>query len=133
MKRLLLATLLLAHPASADNFTTAKEVRPILEATKSNWIAVRRWQGEDLLYFTHLEAWRCGLAGVRFSLNGSKALPYPLALCDETSAQPNALPDGTLPFLKFPEGSIQTISVEISYDDGTTASIMTDRQSVEIH
>ena len=132
MKHLALLLALVAFPAGAQNFTTAAEVKPILEATRANWIAVRRWEGQDLLYFSHLEAWRCGLAGVRFAINGGAAQPYPLAPCDETSAQPNALPSDTLPYRAFPLNSITSIEVEISYDDGTQSVMQTMREKVEI-
>lgn len=133
MKPLALAALLIAAPATAQNFTTAAEVQPILEATKANWIAVRKWEGQDLLYFTHLEAWRCGLTSVSFSINDTPPRPYPLAPCDETSAQPNALPDGTLPYRAFPLDSIQIINVEIIYDNGAKSNQGFERSAVEIN
>ena len=70
---------LVAEPQVASGrFLTALEVRPILNATQGNWIAVREYGGEDLLYVTHLWSWRCGLAELRIGLNGAAPEVWPL-------------------------------------------------------
>ena len=52
--------------ALAQNVMPPEQIRMILNATKGNWIAIRLFNGQDLLYFTHLESWRCGLSAVSF-------------------------------------------------------------------
>ena len=113
----------ITHPAAAQSLTTAAEIRPILTATKSQWVAVREYDGRDLVYFTNLLAWRCGLEAVSFGLNGA---PPQTALmmepCHDGEASPNALKmdQGILPYTEADLGSVQSVTVQITYDDGTT-------------
>ena len=67
MRRFLMPVLaaVIAVPAMAMDFTEADDIEPILGMTKANWIAVREWEGEDLLYFSHLITYRCAIDQVR--------------------------------------------------------------------
>jgi len=113
-------------------FTTATEVKPILTMTKGNWVAVREYDGKDLVYFTHLMSWRCGLAAMRYSLNDGPIQMYELPPCDETSPTPNAIPTDWSPISGLPPQSVQKVYVEIFYDDLSTDSASFDRAGVEI-
>lgn len=122
----------LATAALAQGFTTAAEVKPILQATKANWVALREYDGNDLLYFTHLESWRCGVEQVRFSVNSSAATQvWDMEPCYEGTAQPNALKlEGHLPYIVIPLGMTNTVSVVVIYDDGTEDRADFDRQAI---
>ena len=111
-----------AEPQVATGrFTTALEVRPILTATRGNWVALRDYDGQDLLYLTHLLAWRCGLLALRVGVNGAAPQDWPLPPCHADSAAPNALlPEDGLPYLAFPAGTVDSVDVQITYDDLTT-------------
>ena len=115
--------LMAATPALAQNFTTAAEVKPILTATKPNWIAVRPYDGQDLLYFTNLLAWRCGVATVAYGVNGAPPeTPLAMEPCYEAEAAPNALKadQGVLFYVALPLDSVQTVTLLVTYDDGST-------------
>jgi len=131
---LFFAFILLASASAAPAFTTAAEVKPILNATKANWIAVREYDGHDLIYFTHLESWRCGLEGVKYGVNSDSAdQVWTLETCYEGEAAPNAMKaEGRLPYTSLPLGSVQTITIELLYDDGTTDSATFERKAVMI-
>ena len=72
-------------------FTTATEVKPILNATRANWVAIREYDGQDLLYLTHLLSWRCGLHQIRYAVNDGPLQSWPMPPCLLDSAQPNAI------------------------------------------
>ena len=118
---LALALSALGGAAMAQGFTTAAEVKPILQATKANWVALREYDGNDLLYFTHLESWRCGLGAVRFSINSSAATQLrEMEPCYEGTPQPNALKlEDHLPYVVLPMGMTQTVTIVVVYDDGS--------------
>lgn len=112
-------------------FLTATEVKPILTATKANWIAVREWDGKDLVYVTHLWAWRCGLLRMEVAMNGGPAEIWDLPACHAESAQPGAILDGDgLPYREFGLGSVQQVTVTLTYDDLSTDSVTVERAEV---
>lgn len=99
-------------------FTTAAEVKPIMEATKGNWIAVREYDGSDWLYVSHIWAWRCGLKAMAISVNNEPLQNWPLPACHEKFTTPNAiLEDDGIPALKMKLGSVQTVTIQVVYDD----------------
>ena len=111
----------MAAGADAQTFTTAAEVKPILTATKPAWIAVREYDGRDLLYFTNLLAWRCGVSEVSYTVNGGALTPLEMEPCHEDTATPNALLMETIqPYVSLDLKSVETVSVTVTFDDGST-------------
>jgi hypothetical protein len=112
-------------------FTTATEVRPILAATRSNWIHVRDFNGQDLLYVTHLWSWRCGLLELRVGVNGAAPEVWPLPECHLDEAAPNAiLENDGAPYRSYPPGSVAMVEVSLTYDDLTTETLRFDRKGM---
>lgn len=134
MNRLLAAACLCAAaaPAAAENMTTAGEVKMILDATKASWIAVREYDGNDLVYFTQIEAWRCALDGLKYGINSETADQIrELETCYEDEAAPNAMKEeGRLPFITLPLGSVESVTIELLYDDGTIDTATFERAKV---
>ncbi|QUJ75151.1 hypothetical protein KDD17_08920 [Sulfitobacter albidus] len=125
---------LVAEPQTpTGKFTTATEVKPILSATKANWIAVRDYGGQDLIYVTHLWAWRCGLVGMAVAVNDGAPQDWPLPDCHTDTATPNAIlqSDG-VPYRAHPRGSVQSVTVTLTYDDLSVASARFTRAEVLI-
>lgn len=112
-------------------FTTAVEVKPILGATRGNWIAVREYDGQDLLYVTHLWSWRCGLVQMKIGLNGAAPEVWDMPPCHEDQPAPNMIGESDgLPYRSFVLGSIEKIDVELTYDDLSVESHSYDRAGV---
>ena len=125
--------LALPMPLAAQSFTTAAEVAPILQMTRANWVAVREFDGQDLIYFTHLLSWRCGIAAITFSVNGGPEAVFPAEPCNRDEAQPNALKmTEVLPYAVAPLGSIQTVKVRLDMGDGSSMAATYDRAGVLI-
>ena len=118
----------------SGKFTTATEVKPILEATRGNWIAVREYEGKDIVYLTHLMSWRCGLHEVRVGFNGDAPEVWELPRCQTEFSTPNAIPDDQVMMIlrNFELGSIQTMDVEILLDDMSEISESFERKAVLI-
>lgn len=133
MKHLLvLAVLILPNTVFAQPLDAAK-VRPILDITKTQWVAIREWDGRDLLYFTHLLTWRCGLTRIEYSVNSTGAdQVWGFTPCDKSAANPMALPPEQVIYKSYEMNSIQNVTVKITYDDGVTDKISYDRKAIQI-
>lgn len=116
MFRCVLVAVLFAGSAQAQNFTTQAEVQPILEMTRANWIGLGTATGRDLLYFSHVLSWRCGLSEIRYSVNAAEPEPLEMEPCHRDTNSPNAIRE--LPFVGFPLEHVQSVMVEIHYPDG---------------
>ena len=132
MRWFLAAALLAAAAPAAAQFSTAAEVKPILQMTRGNWIAVREFNGQDLLYFSHLEVYRCGLQQIRYVINDGKPEVWETEPCEGDQTFSEIGPD-RLPYAVFPPGSIQTVRIELTYDDGTVETVTFDRDGVAIN
>lgn len=120
MKAVGVAVFLGLMPVSAQAFDVMDPaaIAPILEMTRGNWVALRNWEGEELLYFTQIEGWRCAVGQVRYQVNGGGWLTWNLAPCQVGTPAPNALPEGHLPFIKLPIGLLQDVAVQVEMTDG---------------
>ncbi|WP_421998655.1 hypothetical protein [Roseovarius confluentis] len=103
-------------------FTTATEIKPIVEATRGNWVAVREYDGQDWLYLTHLLSWRCGMHQMRVGVNGGTLEVWEMPACQTETATPNAITSETVLYRTFPPGSVDSVEIEILYDDLDTAA-----------
>ncbi len=130
----LLTTAFLAIPATAQDFTTSAGVKPILDLIKAQWIAIRPYDGKDYLYFSTLLVYRCGIEQISFAYNGGPFQPLDHEPCYRDEANPSALKVEThLPYVVAPLDSLQTIAIQLSFDDGTIMTQSYDRKAIQIN
>lgn len=116
---------------ATGKFLTALEVKPILTATKGSWVAVRDYDGQDLVYVTHLWAWRCGLVQIEMAVNGGAMEVWPMPDCHVDSPTPGAITESDgLPYRSYAAGSVQQLDVRITYDDLSADMISVERKAV---
>lgn len=112
-------------------FTTATEVKPILTATKNSWVAVREYNGQDLVYVTQILSWRCGLLDLKIGLNGAPPVSWPLPACHLDQPMPSVLlPEDGNPYRAIALGSVQRVEVQLTYDDLSTDNAVFERAAV---
>lgn len=115
-------------------FTTAAEVGPILQMTKDSWVAVREYDGQDWVYFSHILSWRCGLKGMKYSINEEPLKDLELPECHMKYKQPNALIDDDVlvGVQTYDLGSVKSIRVDLLLDNLTTQSATVQRENILI-
>jgi len=123
---LALAAVLAGAPArGTEGPIPLATVKQAVNATAANWIAFRNFNGEQLLYFTQLVSWKCGLREIRYALNSSHiSETWPLPDCDPQN--PYYLdPASAQLYTGFPPGSVKFVSVQVVFSDGTETEVMT--------
>ncbi|SFR43230.1 hypothetical protein [Litoreibacter janthinus] len=126
--------LLLPLPATSQDFTTSAGVKPILELIRPQWIAIRPYNGQDLLYMTTLLTYRCGIEQIRFSYNGGALQVWDGEPCYRDEASPMALKLEThLPYAVAPLESLQTVTINLLFDDGSIMEHSYTRKEVQIN
>lgn len=91
----------------------------LLELTRASWAYFRDYNGRQLIYFTHLETYRCGIASVRYSLNSDKLDKiWTLQPCDLNNPQKITT---NKPYISLPPGTVKSITVQLTFNDGSTS------------
>lgn len=127
------AELVAEDQTPTGKFTTATEVKPILSATQGSWIAVREWQGQDLVYVSHIWAWRCGLVQLEIAVNDAPFDVWPLPACHTDTALPNGITDTDgSPYRAFDLQSVQHLKVRLTLDDLSVQEASFERKNVQL-
>jgi len=102
-----------------------RDQRKILDMTATSWLSFRQFNGL-IVYYTHLMSYRCAIREVKIGIDSAvpdKVLKMPP--CD--MRDPHAIPHEAQPYMKLPAGT-QSVSVELTYRDGSVSEIKTFRR-----
>ena len=100
----------------------AKQMKQILNITQSNWVSFRDFNGKQLIYFTHLESYTCGIKEVRYSINSDDLNKvWELQPCN--TKNPMAISKDII-YLTMPLGTARSIAVQVTFTDGTKSEIV---------
>ncbi|MBI5132274.1 MAG: caspase family protein [Rhodopseudomonas palustris] len=102
-----------------------RDQRKILDMTATSWLSFREFNGL-LVYYTHLMSYRCAIREARIGIDSAvpdKVLKMPA--CD--MRDPVAIPHEATPYLKLAPG-VKSVSVELTYRDGSVSEIKTFRR-----
>ena len=118
----ILAALYGLAPGPASSQGLMGQEPKILDMTRGSWAYFRDYNGRQLVYFTHLEAYRCGIAAVRYSIN-TDALDrhWMLQPCDPNKPH-NITTDK--PYIALPLGAAKSITVQLTFKDGGKSQLV---------
>ena len=93
----------------------------ILESTKQQWVTLQYKDGYDMLNFTYLNGWRCGIDSIEFIINETdvySGVIFPP--CDNPNQLSLDSNDGPTTLL-FDGFSVQSVTIRIFFTDGTVS------------
>lgn len=99
------------------------QMKPILNMTKNSWVSFRDFNGKQLIYFTHLESYKCGIKSVHYSINSEKLdKVWELEACNLKN--PLAVTKDDI-YLSLPLNTAKSISVKLIFSDGSESEVVT--------
>ena len=120
-----------AQTTPPTDFTTPEGAAYIHQSIKDQIISFSEDGDQDIIYFTAILAWRCGVQELYFGLNNDPIVTaLPMEPCNRDLRQPNQskFRDLTYPlFITVPKGSAQTVTLRVIYENGTTATFTSER------
>ncbi len=119
---LIASAILLTTISLASNAMPPEQIKQVLNMTKNSWVSFRDYDGKQLIYFTHLESYTCGIEQVRYSIN-SDALDqtWQLQPCDPK--EPLKITKDKI-YLTMPLGTAKSIAVKLTFTDGSESEVI---------
>lgn len=111
---LALSTMLFAMPPA--------QMKQILNMTQNSWVSFRDYNGEQYIYFTHLESYRCGIKSVKYSINNDALdKEYILQPCEPDN--PMAVTTQTT-YIKMHLKTAESVAVQLTFIDDTQSEVL---------
>ncbi|WP_301459176.1 hypothetical protein [Pseudorhodobacter sp.] len=120
-----------AQTVPPSDFTTPEGAAFIHQQLGDQLLAFKQEGAQDLIYFTTLLSWRCGVQELYYGFNDDLAVTrFPMEPCYRDLRQPNTNKEiGTIYpfFISVPTGSVAKVSLRVIYEDGSTAKFLSER------
>ncbi len=118
----IVASLLFLGLTFTANAMPADQMKKILNMTQNSWVSFRDFNGKQLIYFTHLEAYTCGIKEVHYSLNSNDLdKVWELQACPSEGISSIKK---ELIYLTLPLGTAKSIAVQLLFVDGTKSEVI---------
>ncbi len=105
--------------SAAEAFVTF--TRNILEGVTSKWIEDRAWDDAQLVYFSHLVSYRCGLSAIRYGVETAELTEsFPMQPCNPKD--PYSVGENQEIYLRFAK-PVSYMSVQLTYADGSLSEL----------
>jgi len=98
------------------------QMKQILNMTKNSWVSYRDFNGKQLIYFTHLESYRCGIKSVKYSIN-SEALDQEWVLQPCDPKNPMAVTTEK-PYISLDLKTAHSIAIQLTFIDDTQSEVV---------
>ena len=118
----IVASLLFLGLTFTANAMPDDQMKKILNMTQNSWVSFRDFNGKQLIYFTHLEAYTCGIKEVHYSLNSNDLdKVWELQACPSEGISSIKK---ELIYLILPLGTAKSIAVQLLFVDGTKSEVI---------
>ena len=120
--RLMITVLLLFGLTFTANAMPPDQMKKILNMTQNSWVSFRDFNGKQLIYFTHLEAYTCGIKEVHYSLNSDDLdKVWELQPCESEGI--SSIKKEMI-YLTLPLGTAKSIALQLLFVDGTKSEVI---------
>lgn len=102
-----------ATSASTASPNQSAQDQALLKNRSTPWVVVSKTWPYDALNFSSVAPYTCGFSRLQYSVNGGEMTSQAFTPCLASAPAPNP------PYLTFPQGSIETVKITMTFADGS--------------